>query len=162
MDWLETKTKTGALKTIKEGLRQFGIGFDDQGKFTSVLGTNLPPEAFSMMRQYQRKLRDLNESLVYNSSPLKDAPEIPLTELATNRALQERYKHSDFFEQEQVVTLESPDGSKQEVVVPAGTNVDQFVGEYRFANGQLVDEQGNPVSLGPDFPLLTFDSLCQM
>lgn len=153
VDWIETKTKNGALKRIKESLRNYGVVVDDQGQFSSVIGAELNPEAMAMMRQYQRGLRDLNESLVYNSDPLKDTPEIPLTELATNRVLQERYKHSDFFEQEQVVKMTTPDGQTQEIVVPPGAKVDSFVSDYRFANGQLVDEQGNPISLGPDIPL---------
>lgn len=153
VDWIETKTKNGALKRIKESLRNYGVVVDDQGQFSSVIGAQLNPEAMAMMRQYQRGLRDLNESLVYNSDPIKDEAEIPLTELATNRVLQERYKHSDFFEQEQVVKMTTPDGQVQEIVVPPGVKVDSFVSDYRFANGQLVDEQGNPISLGPDIPL---------
>lgn len=153
VDWLEVKSQNGALKKIKEGLRRFGVLVDDQGQFSSVLGAQLTPEALAAMRQYQRKLRDLNESMVYNSDPRKDAPEITFTQIATNRVLQERYKHSDFFAQEQVVTLTTPDGKTQEIVVPPGAKVDSFVSDYRFQNGQLVDEDGNPVSLGPDIPL---------
>ena len=153
VDWLEVKSQNGALKKIKEGLRRFGVLVDDQGQFSTVLGAQLTPESLAAMRQYQRKLRDLNESMVYNSDPRKDAPEITFTQIATNRVLQERYKHSDFFAQEQVVTLTTPDGKTQEIVVPPGAKVDSFVSDYRFQNGQLVDEDGNPVSLGPDIPL---------
>lgn len=153
VDWLETKTRSGALKRVKEGLRQFGVLVDDQGQFTSVLGAELSPEALAMMRQYQRKLRDLNESLVYNSDPRKDEPDIPLTELATNRAFQQRYKDSEFFEQEQVISMQAPDGSKQEIPVPANAQRNPLVGKYTFANGQLVDDAGNVVSFGPDIAL---------
>lgn len=153
VDWLEVKSQNGALKKIKEGLRRFGIAVDDQGQFSSVLGAELTPEALAAMRQYQRKLRDLNESMVYNSDPRKDAPEITLTQIATNSVLQERYKHSDFFEQQQVVILTTPDGRTQEVVVPRGAKVDKFVSDYQFQGGRLVDSDGNPVSLGPDIPI---------
>jgi len=153
VDWLETKTRSGALKRIKEGLRQFGVLVDDQGQFTSVLGANLSPEALAMMRQYQRKLRDLNESLVYNSDPRKDEPAIPITELATNRAFQQRYKDSEFFEQEQVISMQAPDGSKQEIPVPVNAELNPLVGSYTFADGQLVDDAGNVVSFGPDVAL---------
>ena len=153
VDWLEVKSQNGALKKIKEGLRRFGIVVDDQGQFSSVLGAELTPEALAAMRQYQRKLRDLNESMVYNSDPRKDAPEITLTQIATNSVLQERYKHSEFFEQQQVVVLTTPDGRTQEVVVPPGAKVDKFIGDYQFQGGRLVDADGNPVSLGPDIPI---------
>jgi hypothetical protein len=153
VDWLETKTRSGALKRIKEGLRQFGVLVDDQGQFTSVLGANFSPEALAMMRQYQRKLRDLNESLVYNSDPRKDEPAIPITELATNRAFQQRYKDSEFFEQEQVISMQAPDGSKQEIPVPVNAELNPLVGSYTFADGQLVDDSGNVVSFGPDVAL---------
>jgi hypothetical protein len=153
VDWLETKTRSGALKRIKEGLRQFGVLVDDQGQFTSVLGANFSPEALAMMRQYQRKLRDLNESLVYNSDPRKDEPAIPITELATNRAFQQRYKDSEFFEQEQVISMQAPDGSKQEIPVPVNAELNPLVGSYTFANGQLVDDSNNVVSFGPDVAL---------
>jgi len=153
VDWIESRTKNGALKRVKEALRNYGVIVDDQGQFSSVIGGELNPEALAMMRQYQRGLRDLNESLVYNSDPVKDEAEIPLTVFSTNRALQQRYKDSEFFEQQQVVKMTTPDGQTQEIVVPPNVKVDSFISDYRFANGELVDELGNVISLGPDIPL---------
>jgi hypothetical protein len=153
VDWIESRTKNGALKRVKEALRNYGVIVDDQGQFSSVIGGELNPEALAMMRQYQRGLRDLNESLVYNSDPIKDEAEIPLTVFSTNRALQQRYKDSEFFEQQQVVKMTTPDGQTQEIVIPPNVKVDSFISDYRFANGQLVDELGNVISLGPDIPL---------
>jgi hypothetical protein len=153
VDWIESRTKNGALKRVKEALRNYGVIVDDQGQFSSVIGGELNPEALAMMRQYQRGLRDLNESLVYNSDPVKDEAEIPLTVFSTNRALQQRYKDSEFFEQQQVVKMTTPDGQTQEIVIPPNVKVDSFISDYRFANGELVDELGNVISLGPDIPL---------
>lgn len=153
VDWIESRTKNGALKRVKEALRNYGVIVDDQGQFSSVIGGELNPEALAMMRQYQRGLRDLNESLVYNSDPVKDEAEIPLTVFSTNRALQQRYKDSEFFEQQQVVKMTTPDGQTQEIVIPPNVKVDSFISNYRFANGELVDELGNVISLGPDIPL---------
>jgi hypothetical protein len=153
VDWIESRTKNGALKRVKEALRNYGVIVDDQSQFSSVIGGELNPEALAMMRQYQRGLRDLNESLVYNSDPIKDEAEIPLTVFSTNRALQQRYKDSEFFEQQQVVKMTTPDGQTQEIVIPPNVKVDSFISDYRFANGQLVDELGNVISLGPDIPL---------
>jgi hypothetical protein len=153
VDWIESRTKNGALKRVKEALRNYGVIVDDQGQFSSVIGGELNPEALAMMRRYQRGLRDLNESLVYNSDPIKDEAEIPLTVFSTNRALQQRYKDSEFFEQQQVVKMTTPDGQTQEIVIPPNVKVDSFISDYRFANGQLVDDLGNVISLGPDIPL---------
>lgn len=148
VDWIEVKTKSGALKVVKEALRKAGIIVDESGDVSTILGAELTPESLAMVRQYQRQLKDMNQSMVYDNERLKENVEIPIAKILSDRALQERFKDSDIFQKEQVVTMIAPDGNKTELPIPDDAGVDPFVGTYRVKNGQIVDESGTPVVLG--------------
>lgn len=156
VDWIEVNTQNGALKKIKETLRKGGIIVDDSGDISTVLGAELTPESLAMIRQYQRQLKNLNQSMVYEEDARKEEVEIPITKILSDRTLQEKFKNSDIFEKEQVATMTAPDGSKQEIPIPPNAGVDPFVGTYRIQGGQLVDESGNPMNLGPN---ITFGTM---
>jgi hypothetical protein len=156
VDWIEVNTQNGALKKIKETLRKGGIIVDDSGDISTVLGAELTPESLAMIRQYQRQLKNLNQSMVYEEDSRKEEVEIPITKILSDRTLQEKFKNSDIFEKEQVATMTAPDGSKQEIPIPPNAGVDPFVGTYRIQGGQLVDESGNPMNLGPN---ITFGTM---
>lgn len=156
VDWIEVNTQNGALKKIKETLRKGGIIVDDSGDISTVLGAELTPESLAMIRQYQRQLKNLNQSMVYEEDARKEEVEIPITKILSDRTLQEKFKNSDIFEKEQVATMTAPDGSKQEIPIPPNAGVDPFVGTYQIQGGQLVDESGNPMNLGPN---ITFGTM---
>jgi hypothetical protein len=156
MDWFEVKTKSGRLKQLKETLRKGGIIFDNAGGYSSVLGAKMSPETLAMMRQYQRGLKDFDGTMTVQQSRESDEPDIPLTKVLGSVALQNKYRHADFFEKEQIIKATAPDGSVTEIVVPAGAKIDPFIDVYRTQNGQLVDADGNVVTLGPE---ITFGSM---
>lgn len=156
VDWIEVNTQNGALKKIKETLRKGGIIVDDSGDISTVLGAELTPESLAMIRQYQRQLKNLNQSMVYEEDARKEEVEIPITKILSDRTLQEKFKNSDIFEKEQVATMTAPDGSKQEILIPPNAGVDPFIGTYRIQGGQLVDESGNQMNLGPN---ITFGTM---
>lgn len=156
MDWFEVKTKSGRLKQLKETLRKGGIIFDNAGGYSSVLGAKMSPETLAMMRQYQRGLKDFDGTMTVQQSRESDEPDIPLTKVLGSVALQNKYRHADFFEKEQIIKATAPDGSVTEIVVPAGAKIDPFIDVYRTQNGQLVDANGNVVTLGPE---ITFGSM---
>jgi hypothetical protein len=156
MDWFEVKTKSGRLKQLKETLRKGGIIFDNAGEYSSVLGAKISPETLAMMRQYQRGLKDFDGTMTIQQSRESDEPDIPLTKVLGSVALQNKYRHADFFEKEQIIKATAPDGSVTEIVVPAGAKIDPFIDVYRTQNGQLVDANGNVVTLGPE---ITFGSM---
>ena len=156
MDWLEVKTKSGRLKQLKEALRRNGVIFDNIGAVSSVLDARMSPETLAMMRQYQRGLKDFDGTMTIQQSRESDEPDIPLTKVLGSIALQNKYRHADFFEKEQIIKATAPDGSVTEIVVPAGAKIDPFVDVYRTQGGQLVDADGNVVTLGPE---ITFGSM---
>jgi hypothetical protein len=156
MDWFEVKTKSGRLKQLKETLRKGGIIFDNAGGYSSVLGAKMSPETLAMMRQYQRGLKDFDGTMTVQQSRESDEPDIPLTKVLGSVALQNKYRHADFFEKEQIIKATAPDGSVTEIVVPAGAKIDPFIDVYRTQGGQLVDANGNVVTLGPE---ITFGSM---
>jgi hypothetical protein len=156
MDWFEVKTKSGRLKQLKETLRKGGIIFDNAGEYSSVLGAKMSPETLAMVRQYQRGLKDFDGTMTVQQSRESDEPDIPLTKVLGSVALQNKYRHADFFEKEQIIKATAPDGSVTEIVVPAGAKIDPFIDVYRTQNGQLVDANGNVVTLGPE---ITFGSM---
>jgi len=156
MDWFEVKTKSGRLKQLKETLRKNGILFDNVGGYSAVLGAQMSPETLAMVRQYQRGLKDFDGTMTVQQSRESDEPDIPLTKVLGSVALQNKYRHADFFEKEQIIKATAPDGSVTEIVVPAGAKIDPFIDVYRTQNGQLVDANGNVVTLGPE---ITFGSM---
>lgn len=156
LDWLEVKTKNGALKSMKESLRKVGVVFDNNGEYSSVLETGFTPEVLATIRQYQRGIRDLNNTLTYTRNVEKDTPNIPLTKVLASKALQNKYRHADFFEKEPIIRATAPDGTVTEIPVPKNVNINPFVDVYRIANGQIVDADGKPISLAPE---ITFGSL---
>jgi len=156
MDWLEVKTKSGRLKQLKEALRRNGVIFDNIGATSSVLNSQMSPETLAMMRQYQRGLKDFDGTMTVQQSRESDEPDIPLTKILGSVALQNKYRHADFFEKEQIIKATAPDGSVTEIVVPAGAKIDPFIDVYRTQGGQLVDADGNVVTLGPE---ITFGSM---
>ena len=156
MDWLEVKTKSGRLKQLKEALRSNGVIFDNIGAVSSVLDARMSPETLAMMRQYQRGLKDFDGTMTIQQSRESDEPDIPLTKVLGSIALQNKYRHADFFEKEQIIKATAPDGSVTEIVVPAGAKIDPFIDVYRTQDGQLVDADGNVVTLGPE---ITFGSM---
>ena len=149
VDWLEVKTQNGALKKIKETLRKSGIIFDDNGTVSTILGAELTPESLAMIRQYKRQLKNLNQSMVYETGTRKEEVDVPIERIMADRSLQEKTKDIDLFQKEQVAVVTAPDGSKQEIPIPPDTGVDSFVGKYNIQEGQLVDESGSPINLGP-------------
>jgi hypothetical protein len=149
VDWLEVKTQNGALKKIKETLRKSGIIFDDNGTVSTILGAELTPESLAMIRQYKRQLNNLNQSMVYETGTRKEEVDVPIERIMADRSLQEKTKDIDLFQKEQVAVMTAPDGSKQEIPIPPDTGVDSFVGKYNIQEGQLVDESGSPINLGP-------------
>jgi hypothetical protein len=144
------------LKQLKEALRRNGVIFDNIGAVSSVLDAQMSPETLSMVRQYQRGLKDFDGTMTVQQSRESDEPDIPLTKVLGSIALQNKYKHADFFEKEQIIKATAPDGSVTEIVVPAGAKIDPFVDVYRTQGGQLVDADGNVVTLGPE---ITFGSM---
>lgn len=156
MDWLEVKTKSGRLKQLKEALRRNGVIFDNIGATSSVLNAQMSPETLAMMRQYQRGLKDFDGTMTVQESRESDEPDIPLTKILGSVALQNKYRHADFFEKEQIIKATAPDGSVTEIVVPAGAKIDPFIDVYRTQGGQLIDADGNVVTLGPE---ITFGSM---
>jgi hypothetical protein len=156
MDWFEVKTKSGRLKQLKETLRKNGILFDNAGGYSAVLGAQMSPETLAMVRQYQRGLKDFDGTMTVQQSRESDEPDIPLTKVLGSVALQNKYRHADFFEKEQIIKATAPDGSVTEIVVPAGAKIDPFIDVYRTQGGQLVDANGNVVTLGPE---ITFGSM---
>ena len=156
MDWLEVKTKSGRLKQLKEALRRNGVIFDNVGAVSSVLDAQMSPETLAMVRQYQRGLKDFDGTMTVQQSRESDEPDIPLTKVLGSVALQNKYRHADFFEKEQIIKATAPDGSVTEIVVPAGAKIDPFIDVYRTQGGQLVDANGNVVTLGPE---ITFGSM---
>ena len=156
MDWLEVKTKSGRLKQLKEALRRNGIIFDNIGAVSSVLNAQMSPETLAMVRQYQRGLKDFDGTMTVQQSRESDEPDIPLTKVLGSVALQNKYRHADFFEKEQIIKATAPDGSVTEIVVPKEAKIDPFIDVYRTQNGQLVDANGNVVTLGPE---ITFGSM---
>ncbi len=149
VDWVETTTKNGFIKRLKEGLRGFGIIVDDAGGYSKVLGAEFTPESLAMFRQYQRQLRDLQAGLVFNQQKAVDEPDIPIAKIVASRALQEKFKNADLFEKENIIRATAPDGSVTELAVPQGAALDPFIDVYTVRGGQIVDSQGNPVQLGP-------------
>jgi hypothetical protein len=156
VDWLEVKTKSGRLKQLKETLRKGGIIFDNVGGYSALLGAKFTPETLAMVRQYQKGLKDFDGTMTVQQSRESDEPDIPLTKVLGSVALQNKYRHADFFEKEQIIKATAPDGSVTEIVVPDGAKIDPFIDVYRTQGGQLVDANGNVVTLGPE---ITFGSM---
>jgi hypothetical protein len=150
IDWLEVKTRDGYLKKLKEGLRTVGVVFDNGGGYSELLGAKITPEVLSAVREYQRGVRDINGALTYNQREEIDEPDIPITTILGNRALQEKYKEVAPFELEPVVKVTQPDGSISEIKVPEGANLDSLVGVYRIKDGKFIDEDGNEMVLAPE------------
>lgn len=150
VDWIEVKTRDGFLKKMKEGLRKVGVVVDNSGGYTTLFEEKITPEVLATIRQYQRGVRDMNSALTYNAKREVEEPDIPLVKILGNKALQEKYKNADFFEKEQIVRATQPDGTKTEIKIPEGANLDSLTGIYRIENGQLVDEDGTPMQLAPE------------
>ena len=156
IDWLEVKTKSGRLKQLKETLRKGGIIFDNAGGYSAVLGAQFTPETLAMVRQYQKGLKDFDGTMTVQQSRESDEPDIPLTKVLGSIALQNKYRNADFFEKEQIIRAKAPDGSVSEIIIPVGAKIDPFIDVYRTQGGQLVDADGNVVTLGPE---ITFGSM---
>jgi hypothetical protein len=149
-DWLAVQSDNSVVGRLRDMLGMKGVVLDSQGRVSDILGAELDPQALAMMRQFQRKLADLNRGLSMDSSKAADV-DIPVTEAMTNRAVQEKTKDQDLWAKEQVYQVKDKDGNViAEIPISNENEANPLVGEYRIENGYLVDEKGNMLSLTPE------------
>lgn len=145
--------KNSLLGRIRSALYSLGVEIDSNGGIQSLLfeeQLGLSPEALALMRQFKRAQRDLTDTLTYTTTGPENQVEIPITELMTNRGLQEAYKDDVIWEKEQVLAVFDDAGNQiSEIVIPPGT-ADSALDEYRMRGGKLVDENGNELTLSPE------------
>lgn len=149
--------KNSMLGRIRQALEAMGVELDSKGDVKSVIfGDNAPfdPDALAMMRQYKRNLREFNDMLTYVGATPEGDVEISVTELMTNRALQEAYKDDVIWDKETVLDVRDDEGNVvSQVVIPDDPTLNSATGEYRIVNGKLVDENGNVLQLTPSVDL---------
>jgi hypothetical protein len=147
VDRLLVANQNSMLGRLRQALEAVGVELDSQGDVRSVIfGSNVAiPEVLAMMRQYKRQLLEYTDTMTFVGDSLQDDIEISLTELMTNRALQEVYKDDVIWDKETVLDIRDKDGNAlSQIVIPDSPVANSAaIGEYRLVNGQLVDENGN-------------------
>jgi len=160
IDRLLVSRKNSMLGRLRAALEFAGVQLDNRGDVKSVLfGDQAPfdPEVLAMMRQYKRELREFNDLLSYTGSMAEADVEISMTELMTNRALQEAYKDDVLWDKEVVLDVRDDEGNVvSQIVIPDNPATDSAVNEFRIVNGQLVDENGNVMQLSPGIDISGF------
>jgi hypothetical protein len=145
--------KNSLLGRIRSALYSLGVEIDSNGGIQSLLfeeQLGLSPEALALMRQFKRAQRDLTDTLTYTTTGPENQVEIPITELLTNRGLQEAYRDDVIWDKEQILAVFDDAGNQvAEIPIPPGT-ADSALDEYRMRNGKLVDENGNELTLSPE------------
>jgi hypothetical protein len=157
VDRLLISRKNSMLGRLRQALEAMGVELDSKGDVKSVIfGDQAPfdPDALAIMRQYKRNLREFNDMLTYAGGTTEGEVEISVTELMTNRALQEAYKDDVIWDKETILDVQDDEGNTvAQIVIPDDPTIDSATGEYRIANGQLVDENGSALQLTPTIDL---------
>jgi hypothetical protein len=157
VDRLLISRKNSMLGRLRQALEAMGVELDSKGDVKSVIfGDQAPfdPDALAIMRQYKRNLREFNDMLTYAGGTTEGEVEISVTELMTNRALQEAYKDDVIWDKETILDVQDDEGNTvAQIVIPDDPTTDSATGEYRIVNGRLVDENGNVLSLTPTIDL---------
>jgi len=161
VDRLLISRKNSMLGRLRQALEAMGVELDSKGDVKSVIfGDQAPfdPDALAVMRQYKRNLREFNDMLTYAGGTAEGDVEISVTELMTNRALQEAYKDDVIWDKETVLEIRDDEGNvMSQVVIPDDPTLNSATGEYRIVGGQLVDENGNVLPpLDPNVNLTAF------
>jgi hypothetical protein len=148
VDRLLISRQNSILGRLRAALELAGVELDSLGNVKSVLfGQSVSnasmPEVLAMMRQFKRQQLEYTDTMVFASKEMRDNVEIGLTELMTNRALQEAYKDDVNWQHEVILDVRDENGdSVVQIPLPESPVTDAAVGEYRIVNGQLVDENG--------------------
>jgi hypothetical protein len=161
VDRLLISRKNSMLGRLRQALEAMGVELDSKGDVKSVIfGDQAPfdPDALAIMRQYKRNLREFNDMLTYAGGTAESDVEISVTELMTNRALQEAYKDDVIWDKETVLDIRDDEGNAvSQIVIPDDPTLNSATGEYRIVGGQLVDENGNVLPpLDPNINLTAF------
>jgi len=111
VDHLRLADKATMIGGAREWLKSKGIIVDNSGRVSDILG-ELPPEALAAMRRLKASLWDYNGSLTLSTNfDINQAGPIPLTKIASSKALFELYKDADWWEREAAQTITAPDGT---------------------------------------------------
>ena len=153
VDRLLISKQNSILGRLRAALELAGVELDSLGNVKSVLfGQSVSnatmPEVLAMMRQFKRQQLEYTDTMVFASKEMRENVEIGLTELMTNRALQEAYKDDVNWQHEVILDVRDENGdSVVQIPLPESPVTDAAVGEYRIVNGQLVDENGTVLPL---------------
>lgn len=139
LDYGRAQSASSTLGKIRDSLGKMGINIDDSGH-SNVLESEIPSQAIALMRQFRRTLRDYNGTLNQIGQAELNAPgSIPLTKIASSKALFNRYKDADFWEREAATTVTAPDGTVlSEEVLPKSAQDKLVTGEWTVQGGKLV------------------------
>jgi GNAT superfamily N-acetyltransferase len=150
LDYARAQNSSSALGRIRDSLGKFGISIDDSGR-SNVLESEIPSQAIALMRQFRRTLRDYNGTLNQIGQAELNAPgAIPITKIASSKALFNRYKDADFWEREAATTITAPDGTViSEEVLPKSAQAKLVAGEWTVQNGKLVPVDPEYSSVAP-------------
>ena len=148
VDRLLISRQNSILGRLRAALELAGVELDSLGNVKSVLfgqavSNATMPEVLAMMRQFKRQQLEYTDTMVFASKEMRENVEIGLTELMTNRALQEAYKDDVNWQHEVILDVRDENGdSVVQIPLPEDSVMNAAVGEYRIVNGQLVDENG--------------------
>lgn len=139
LDYARAQNASSTLGKIRDSLGKMGINVDNSGR-SNVLESEIPSQAIALMRQFRRTLRDYNGTLNQIGQAELNAPgSIPLTKIASSKALFNRYKDADFWEREAATTVTAPDGTVlSEEVLPKSAQDKLVTGEWTVQGGKLV------------------------
>ena len=139
LDYARAQNASSALGKIRDSLGKIGINIDDSGR-SNVLESEIPSQAIALMRQFRRILRDYNGTLnQVGQTDLNATGSIPLTKIASSKALFNRYQDADFWEREAATTITAPDGTVlSEEILPKSAQNKLVAGEWTVQNGKLV------------------------
>lgn len=139
LDYGRAQSASSTLGKIRDSLGKMGISIDDSGR-SNVLESEIPSQAIALMRQFRRTLRDYNGTLNQIGQAELNAPgSIPITKIASSKALFNRYKDADFWEREAATTVTAPDGTVlSEEVLPKSAQNKLVSGEWTVKGGKLV------------------------
>lgn len=148
VDRLLISQQNSILGRLRAALELAGVELDSLGNVKSVLfgqavSNASMPEVLAMMRQFKRQQLEYTDTMVFASQGTRENVNISVTELMTNRALQEAYKDDVNWVHEVVLDVRDENGdSVVQIPLPEDSAMNAAVGEYRIVNGQLVDENG--------------------
>ena len=150
LDYARAQNASSTLGKIRDSLGNMGINIDDSGR-SNVLDAEIPSQAMALMRQFRRTLRDYNGTLnQIGQADLASTGAIPITKIATSKALFNRYKDADFWEREAATTITAPDGTVlSEEVLPKSAQDKLVAGEWTVQGGKLVPVDPDYLSQPP-------------